>query len=179
MTIPNMLADPPVVTQTAQTCWAAAFESWAEANATLHGVTNTMSSQRLIELFGDDSHLTQPTGRATPDGIMLMAAMGMMRLVPLRPRRISIGVLGRALDLGYVYLIYFRVGHPAHASVLYGVAAQNIYVMDPMPGRGLITLAPNYFLTLGNAHVLLGFSMLLDLSRSVSASLAPLLSDGG
>ncbi len=90
MAIPNMLAPPPIVTQTAQTCWAAAFESWAEANATLHGVTNTLSSQRLIDLFGGNSQLTQSTGRATPDGIMLMAGMGMMRLVPLRPRRISL-----------------------------------------------------------------------------------------
>ena len=178
MSIPNMLAEPPVVVQTAQTCWAAAFESWADATATLQGTTNTLTSQRLIDLFGGDSQLTQPTGRATPDGIMLMAGMGLMQLFPFRPSRLTIALLGRALDLGYVYVIYFRVGHPAHAIVLYGVDARSIYVMDPMPGRGLITLAPNYFMTLSDARVLLGFSLGLALSRSVSASLAPLLSPG-
>ncbi len=65
-------------------------------------------------------------------------------------------------------MIYFRVGRPAHATVLYGVHNRNIYVMDPMPGRGLTTLAPNYFLTLGNAHVVLGFSLLLELSRGIA-----------
>lgn len=40
MTIPTTLAPPPVVTQTAQTCWACSFESWAEANAQLFGTTN-------------------------------------------------------------------------------------------------------------------------------------------
>ncbi len=178
MTLPIMLDPPPVVAQTAQTCWAAAFESWADATARLQGTTNNLSSRRLIEMFDGNRHLTYRTGRATPDGIMLMAGMGLMSLVPLRARRVSIEVLGRALDQGYVYLIYFRVHHPAHAVVLYGVDQQNIYVMDPMPDRGLMTLPPNYFLTLSDGQVLLGFSMVGELNRSLAASLAPLLSDG-
>jgi hypothetical protein len=179
MTIPNMLAEPPVVIQTGHTCWAAAFESWADANASLVGTTNTTSSQRMIDLFGaPDGGLTLPSGRATPDGIMLMAGLGMMHLVPLRPRRITIEVLGRALNHGYLYVIYFRVRRPAHAIVVYGVEAGNIYAMDPMPGQGLVTLAPNFFLTLEASQLLLGFSLMVDLRRGLDMALAPLLSAG-
>lgn len=178
MTIPIMLAEPPVIVQTAQTCWATAFESWAEANASLSGTPNTLSRHRLIELFEGDRRLTMASGRATTDGIMLMAGLGLMNLIPFNARRVSIELLARALDRGYVYLIYFRTGHPAHAVVLYGVDTQWIHVMDPMPGRGLVTLDPTYFATLRHGQVLLGFSMSLELSRGVSAALMPLMSDG-
>ena len=178
MTIPLMLDPPRVVTQSAQTCWAAAFESWSEATTRAAGAGNPISSERLIEMFGRDRHLTRASGRATADGIMVMAAMGLMRTVAFRSRRVTIDVLGRALEQGYVYLIYFRVGHPAHAVVLYGVDAGAIYVMDPWPGRGLTTLPANYFATLSNGRVVMGFPMLGDLASGVSAALAPLLSDG-
>lgn len=178
MTIPIMLAPPPVVSQTAQTCWACSFESWAEANSQLLGITNTLSSQRLIELFDGNRRLTRSSGRATPDGIMVMASLGFMDLVTYRARRVHAEVLARALDQGYVYLIYFRDGHPAHAVVLYGVDTESVYLMDPMPDRGLITRPRNFLTTLHNGHVVLGLPMLGDIIRGVSGALAPLLSDG-
>lgn len=178
MTVPLMLDPPPVVTQTEQTCWAASFESWARACEARDGVASTITAERLIELFEGSRGLTSASGRATTDGIMLMAGMGLMHLVPFNARRVSIEVLGRALERGYIYLVYFRVGHPAHAVVLYGVDAQWIHVMDPWPGRGLIQLPANHFLTLRHGRVLLGFPLLGDLTRGLSTSLAPLLSDG-
>lgn len=178
MTIPTMLAPPPVVTQTAQTCWACSFESWAEANAQLFGTTNNWSAQRLIELFNGSRGLTYRTGRATTDGIMLMAGLGFMTLTPFNARRVHAEVLARALEQGYVYLVYFRVGRPAHAVVLYGVDTESIFLMDPMPNCGLITRPCNYLTTLHNGRVLLGIPLLGELTRGVSAALMPLLSDG-
>lgn len=47
MSVPFMLDPPPVVSQTAQTYWAAAYESWDRAN----GNESCRSSQQMIELL--------------------------------------------------------------------------------------------------------------------------------
>jgi hypothetical protein len=140
MAVPFTLEPPPVVIQTAQTCWAAAFESWADANARLSGVRNTIGHQQLIAWFADDRSMTYESGRATPNGMMVMAGLGLMHLVPFEATYITIERLGVLLEAGYLYLTYFRnPGAPAHAVVCYGVDERNILVMDPWPGRGLTT----------------------------------------
>ena len=177
MTFPIMLAPPPVVTQTAQTCWACAFESWSEANALLFNISNPYSAQQMIDLFARDPHLTYGhTARASTEGMMVLSALGIMDMRGYVSRRVRLSMLADALDSGYVYLVYLRVGHPAHAVVLYGVDASNLYVMDPMPDAGLVTLPANYLLTLPHGRIVIGKPLLGDLVRGLEDARATLSS---
>lgn len=177
MTIPIMLAPPPVVTQTAQTCWACAFESWSEANARLFNTPNSITAQQMIDLFARDPHLTYGhTARASAEGMMVLSALGIMDMRGYATRHVRLSMLADALDSGYVYMVYFRVGHPAHAVVLYGVDRSNLFVMDPMPGAGLVTLPANHLLTLPHGRVVLGRPLLGDLIRGTSTSVSSLSS---
>ena len=177
MTFPIMLEPPPVVTQTAQTCWACAFESWSAANARLFNTSNPYTAQQVIDLFARDPHLTYGhTARASAEGIMVLSALGIMDMRGYVSRRVHLDMLATALDSGYVYLVYFRVGHPAHAVVLYGVDAGNLYVMDPMPDAGLVALPANHLLTLPHGRIVIGRPLLGDLIRSTSSAVASLSS---
>jgi hypothetical protein len=172
MAFPIYLDRPPVVTQTAQTCWAAAFESWADANAQLTGTDNQVGRQLLINWFESGNGLTFESGRATPQGMSLMAGLGFMRMLAFRAANVTTRLLGRLLEEGYLYVVYFRrPGTPAHAVVCYGVDDKGIYVMDPMPGRGLEAREGNFFMTMSEGSVVIGLPMLVGLSRSIGRSL--------
>ncbi len=167
MAVPLLLDPPPVITQSAQSCWAAAFESWAEANERVTGIANNIGQRQLIEWFEGNPDLTTEAGRATPQGITLMAGLGLMRLIPFRSPSITLRVLGALLEHGYLYISYFRrPGAPAHAVVCYGVDTDGIYLMDPWPGRGLITREANYFQTMNEGSLVIGFSMVGDFLNS-------------
>ena len=175
MAVPIMLDPPPVIVQTAQTCWAAAFESWHEANAGLSGTSPTIGRHQLIEWFESGEGLTYESGRATPNGMMLMAGLGLMSMYPFDATYITIERLGTLLESGYIYLTYFReAGAPAHAVVCYGVDAEHIYLMDPYPGRGLIERPANYFLTMQQGHVVVGLPLGVALSRRVGEAVESL-----
>lgn len=177
MAIPIMLAPPPVVTQTAQTCWACAFESWSAANARLFNLSSTVTAQQMIDLFARDPRLTYGhTARASAEGMMVLSALGIMDMRGYVSRHVRPELLAAALDSGYVYLVYFRVRHPAHAVVLYGVDANNLYVMDPMPGAGLVVLPASHLMRLPHGRVVIGKALLGDLMRGSSAALTSLSS---
>ena len=170
MTIPIVHPDPPVVTQTAQTCWACAYESWSRANAAMFGTSSGMTARDLIDLFRRDPRLTfGSTDRASADGIRALSALGLMDMRGYPTSRLRLETLGQALDSGYIYLIYFRVGRPAHAVVLYGADSTNLHVMDPMPGAGLVRLAANHLLTLPRGRAVLGRPMIGDVLRAVGS----------
>jgi Papain-like cysteine protease AvrRpt2 len=175
MTVPIMYSAPRVVTQTAETCWAQAFESWHDANAELFDSPPCpFDAQRLIDIFNSEGLLYRNL-RARPQGMTLMAGIGFMRLQPYHAPYVSIRVLGYFLQDGYLYLAYWsRAGRAAHAVVCYGVDSQNIYLMDPMPGAGLITVAPSYFMQMRHGIVVIGTTWLGDLTRGVRDALAPL-----
>jgi hypothetical protein len=168
-----MLEVPPIVTQTRETCWAAGFESWSRAIQRETGSSvDPPGAQQVIEWFEDGRNLMFDSGRATQHGMMLMAGLGLMQLRAYRARRTDIALLGLELEKGHLYLSYFsRPGRAAHVVVCYGVDTQAIYVMDPMPDAGLITLPPNYFLPWHAGWVVVGTSLLLDLHRSLQSSL--------
>jgi hypothetical protein len=175
MAVPLIHPPPPVVTQTAQTCWACACESWLEANERFTGLDNTIGRHDLIRWLGSGEGLVyedeRRRGRATPEGMTVMAGIGLMQLTPYRARRVSVDRLGRELEKGYLYLTYFsRPGRAAHAVVCYGVDGSNIYVMDPMPGAGLGTREASYFLQMPSGRVVIGTPMMIDLVRSGRAN---------
>jgi hypothetical protein len=176
MSVPIMLDPPPVVTQTAQTCWAAAFESWSAAIAQLTGLPSERAgAQQLIDWFERGHGLVRPDGRATHRGIGLVAGIGLMDLQRRPARQVTVNVLGSALEHGHLYISYFsRPGRAAHAVVCYGVDAQSIHVMDPMPGAGLTAWPAAYFLHWPQGWAVIGTSLVLDLTRGAQRSIAQL-----
>lgn len=176
MAIPLVHPEPPVVTQTAQTCWACAFESWSRANAALFGTSSGMTARELIDLFRRDPGLTYGhTARASVDGIRVLSALGLMELRGYRTSQLRLEMIGAALESGYIYLIYFRVGRPAHAVVLYGADTTNLHVMDPMPQAGLVDLPANHLLTLPRGRAVFGLPLVGDLLRATSGAARPSL----
>lgn len=175
MAVPIMHARPPLLEQGPQTCWAASFEAWQVGNSHLTGSQPTVTQARLVEWLESGSGLLYESGRATPDGMMLMAGLGMMHLAPIRTRDATIEALGAMLEAGYLYVVYFRrPATPAHAIVCYGVDEQQIHVMDPWPDRGYISLAPDFFTSMTEGRLLVGFSLEVALARQVSTALEQL-----
>lgn len=175
MSFPMMHPRPPEITQGAQTCWAASFEAWQAGNSSLIGIQPTTSQAQLIEWLESGSGLTYESGRATPEGMMLMAGIGMMSLKPVPPARATIQALGDLLEAGYLYIVYFRrPGTPAHAVVCYGVDHEGIHLMDPMPDRGIITVEPDFFTAMTEGAVLVGFPLDVALARQVGQALQQL-----
>jgi hypothetical protein len=181
MSVPFMLDPPPVVHQTAQTCWAASYESWNRAN----GNENSRSSSQMIRMLesmngsGQDP-MTTAAGRATPEGIDFIASIGLIQFLTPSPSSVTTAVLGELLHAGYLYLVYYRApGAPAHAVVCYGVDQQYIHVMDPMPDRGLYQQPANFFLTMSQGRVMIGLSMLNLLGMNIDRSLSGLRQQAG
>ena len=181
MSVPFMLEPPPVVQQSAETCWAASYESWNRAN----GNENSRSASqmvRLLESMNQDGldPMTTRAGRATPKGIDFLANIGLIQFLTPGPTSVTTAVLGGLLQAGYLYLAYFHApGAPAHAVVCYGVDQQYIHVMDPMPGRGLYQQPANFFLTMSQGRVLIGLSMINLLGMNIDRSLAGLRQQAG
>lgn len=166
MAIPLVHPAPPVVTQTAQTCWACAFESWSRANNEMFGTSGGPTARDLIDLFRRNPRLNHGhTDRASTEGMRVLSALGLMDMRGFHTSRLHLETLGAALERGYVYLVYFREGHPAHAVVLYGADSSNLMVMDPMPNAGLIQLRASHLLKLPRGRAVLGMPLLGDLLR--------------
>lgn len=175
MPVPKVLPRPPLVVQEPQSCWAASFVAWQEANGQLTGTQPSVSQADLIRWLESGSGLMYDSGRATPSGMMVMAGVGMMRLVPFRVRRATIEGFATLLEAGYLYLVYFRRPRtPAHAIVCYGVEEDGFLVMDPWPARGYIKLPPDFFTAMSEGHLMVGFSLELGLARSVGAAMETL-----
>ena len=129
-----MLDRPRVVTQDPRTCWAAAFESWADADAAMNNTTNSRDMNQLISDF-DRWGMTR-NDRLTLRGMRLLASLGMMRMREHHPGRLTPTRISEMLtEFGYLYFAVY--GHlinnvrRGHALVCYGVDDSRIYVMDP------------------------------------------------
>jgi hypothetical protein len=171
MAVPLIHPQPPLVSQEPQSCWAASFVAWQEGTGYLTGTQPSTTQADLIRWLESGSGLLYESGRATPNGMSLMAGIGMMHLAPVLTRDATIENFGLMLEAGYLYLVYFRrPGAPAHAIVCYGVDEQGILVMDPWPDRGYITLPPDFFTAMTDGRLLVGFSLELGLARQVGAA---------
>jgi hypothetical protein len=133
------------------------------------GSSPGVDSGTLIRLLSDTGHLTG-AGRATPTGVRLMANLGLMTLQTLRRRQVSLSLLDRLLDDGYIYCAYYwrgagerRIGH---AFVIYGVEPGTILGMDPGLGQ-YVRRAESFFASERATLVVLGTSILPGLGRGV------------
>ena len=173
-----ILDRPRVVTQDPRTCWAAAFESWADADAAMNGTTNSRDMSQLISDF-DRWGMTR-NGRLTLGGMRLLASLGMMRMREHHPGRLTPTKFSEMLtEYGYLYLAVY--GHlinnvrRGHALVCYGVDDSRIYVMDPWPGHGYRQIPSSHFVQSTGTRVFIGTSLTTALSRSIEQSFSILL----
>lgn len=173
MTLPTVLDSPREITQSPRTCWAAAFESWTDATATLNGAHNSHTMNQLIYDF-DRWHMTR-NDRLTNHGTRLLASLGLMKVQEYSPRRLTVQRIGTLLvEHGYLYLLVFgesaNGGRAGHAVVCYGATSEKIHVMDPLPGRGLWELPAANFLQSGDVRLFVGTSLVTTLNRDVTAA---------
>ncbi len=175
MSIPHVLPEPLVVVQDPARCWAAAFDIWQRANEEHLQLTVGPSQTELIGWLSSGLGFLTRAGRATDSGVSLVGNIGLMRLVRLPSNRLTLDVLDRRLNDGYVYCAYYwrtrRGARLGHAVVIYGVEDNAILFSDPAPGRGLIREQANFFRR-ESETVILGTSVLVDLRRSVGESLS-------
>jgi hypothetical protein len=135
-------------------------------------ITATTGSQDVIRWFESGRGLVTPAGRATDAGIALLGGIGFMRLRRLRSPAVTMALLDRLLNEGYIYCAYYWTsgGSPrGHAIVIYGVEEGRFHFMDPAPERGLVSERAS-FLAQQSHTVILGTSLLTGLARSVGRS---------
>lgn len=161
MALPLILSQPNVVLQTAQmTCWAAAFNSWAQAT----GIRNPQSEAQLVHLFRDVNNALNGDNSATEAGIRTMNSLGRMSSQAVRGSRLTASFLESQLVNGHIYLAFRPLNNttPAgHVIVVYGVEALLVRVMDPAAG---ISTLPLSFL-LSRSHAVVGVPNELVRSR--------------
>jgi hypothetical protein len=173
MALPHVLPDPEVIVQDPAECWIAAFEIWSRANNRHLALPLASAQDDMIRWLSSGGGFLTSAGRATDSGVSLMANIGLMSLERMQSARLTLGLLDRKLNDGYVYLAYYWItaggDRQGHAVVIYGVDANTIYYADPAPGRGLRREPAHYF-TRRSVVVALGTSVLASLGRSIDES---------
>ncbi len=151
MTVPFEREPPPVITQTSPTrCWAAALESWMQAEE----MSIVLAQERLVEIFRRvPGALQRNTDRATSEvGASLLTQFTWMNASIVSGARMTANFWGRRLQSGYVFVWYAHHGI-GHCGVVYGVTQTTVKIMDPWQGRGLTEKSINFFHTCQNALV--------------------------
>lgn len=147
MAIPLILDRPVVVSQTAQmTCWAAAFNSWAQVTG-LRGAPNEAG---LVQLFSGVQNALFADNSASERGIRIINQFGFMNSRAISGARLTPQLLERLLQVGHIYLAYTPLSNNVsngHVVVVYGVEAQQVRVMNPDPRIGISTLPFSFLLS--------------------------------
>lgn len=132
-----MLPEPLVTRQAEHTCWAAAAESWVDANRRLNGITATrrITTEGLVSMFRDAGFL-EARDRLSNEFLGQFTLTLGMRLTLERPGHVTAQRMAHWLaEDGYVYLIGRRRGHRvSHVVVVYGIQANIVYFMEPLFG---------------------------------------------
>ena len=151
MSVPFEREPPPVVTQNSPTrCWAAALESWMQAEQ----MPIVISQERLVEIFRRvPGALQRNSDRATAEvGASLLTHFTWMNAGIFQGARLTADFWGERLARGYVYVWYARRG-VGHCGVVYGVTRSVVRLMDPWMGRGLYEQKIDFFHSCQNALV--------------------------
>jgi hypothetical protein len=155
MSVPFEREPPPVITQSSATrCWAAALESWMQAEQ----MQIVLTQERLVDVFRTvPGALERNSDRATTEvGASLMTHFTWMNAGLFSGSRLTANFWGNRLATGYIFLWYAR-GGVGHCGVVYGVTRSVVKLMDPWQGRGLTEKKVDFFLSCQNA--LVGVSM--------------------
>lgn len=155
MSVPFEREPPPVITQTSATrCWAAALESWMQAEQ----MQIVLQQERLVDIFRTvPGALERDSDRATTEvGASLLTQFTWMNAGIFSGARLTANFWGDRLATGYIFLWYARRG-VGHCGVVYGVTQSVVKLMDPWQGRGLTEKKINFFHGCQNA--LVGVSM--------------------
>lgn len=151
MSVPFEREPPPVISQTSPTrCWAAALESWMQAER----MPVVIAQERLVDIFrATPGALQRNSDRATAEvGASLLVNFTWMNAGIYNGARLTADFWGEKLQCGYIYLWYARRG-VGHCGVVYGVTRSVLKLMDPWQGRGLIEQKIDYFHSCQNALV--------------------------
>ena len=151
MSVPFEREPPPVVSQSSPTrCWAAALESWMEAER----LPIVISQERLVDIFRRvPGALQGHSDRATAEvGASLLVHFTWMNAGIFSGARLTADFWGERLQSGYIYLWYARRG-VGHCGVVYGVTRSVVRLMDPWQGRGLFEQKIDFFHSCQNALV--------------------------
>jgi hypothetical protein len=168
-----MLPAPPVVIQESRMgCWAAAYESWNRANESEFGVGGVADATKLKRSLGTLSGHFHHSGGLTPNRMLLLGNIGIMRSGRLRGRQVNVQLIAIALAEGYVYCTYYTQ-RIAHAILIYGVRGATVFAMHPwFASKWLVELPVSSFAD--KVAVLFGTPLLATLAHDLDTVTANL-----
>jgi hypothetical protein len=134
-------ARPPLVGQgNNHICWAAAYESWAQAAGISAGPGAAREMVGVLSQIGraarsPDGPIVDRQERLLHDGLMTFAMRACMNLTMVGRRHFRASYLAAKLRLGYVWL-WCCASPVSHVRVVYGINANGVvFWMDPL-GNG-------------------------------------------
>jgi hypothetical protein len=132
-----MLPEPRAISQAEHTCWAAAAESWVDANRRLNGITSArpITTEGLVNMFRGAGYLEARDRLSDQFWGPFSQVLG-MRLTVENPARVTVQRVARWLaEDGYVYLVGRRRGHHvSHVVVVFGIQGNVVHFMEPLFG---------------------------------------------